>query len=257
MSAPVSPLMIAHRGERILSPENTIRACRLALEQGATALEVDVRVCRTGEIVVLHDAFLKKLFGKWKATALASLEELRSLSFNQLSYRYSGQVCTLDELLEEFKGVAPINLDAKTFSPFNTMFARALVQTVQRFNMQDQIWISSFNPVLLRQIKQLKSTIRTGYLFQDPQHLHKFLDIFLSSDAWHPHYRIVSDRFIARARQLKKELYVWTVNDESVLQRMIGYGFNGIITDIFFRRAAREEVPPLNKKRRPLPTRKL
>lgn len=238
MSA-TSPMMIAHRGERILSPENTLRACHLALEQGATALEVDVRVCRTGEIVLLHDAFLKRLFGKWKAAAMASLQELRSLSFNQFNYRYPDRICTLEELLEEFRGTVPINLDAKAVSPFSSMFASALVKTVQRFNMQDQIWISSFNPVLLRQVKLLKSTIRTGYLFQDPPQLHKFLDIFLSSDAWHPHYRVVSDPFIARARQLKKELFVWTVNDESVLRQMLDYGFNGVISDVFFRRAAR------------------
>jgi hypothetical protein len=45
MASLTSPIIIAHRGERILSPENTISAGKLALEQGATGLEVDVRMC--------------------------------------------------------------------------------------------------------------------------------------------------------------------------------------------------------------------
>ena len=57
------PMIVAHRGEKILAPENTVKAAHLALSQGANALEVDVRICGSGEIVVMHDALLKRHFG--------------------------------------------------------------------------------------------------------------------------------------------------------------------------------------------------
>ena len=61
MTSTIKPLVIAHRGERVLAPENTIKACQLALDQGATGLEIDVRICGSGEIVLIHDPLLQRL----------------------------------------------------------------------------------------------------------------------------------------------------------------------------------------------------
>lgn len=48
--------MIGHRGASHDAPENTLAAIRLAWEQGADAVEVDVHLSRDGQIVVVHDA---------------------------------------------------------------------------------------------------------------------------------------------------------------------------------------------------------
>ena len=237
-----TPLLIAHRGERVLSPENTIKACQLALEQGATGLEVDIRLCRAGEIILMHDPFLRQHFGKRKPVIFSSLAEIKSLSFSQREYQFPDSVCTLEEFLEEFKGRVPINLDAKSLTLKTAKFAKKLAKLFERMEIRDQVWVSSFNPLLIKNIKAIKSTIRTGYLFQNPAGVHKFIDTFLSTDAWHPHFKNVTQKFMKRAKQLGKEVYIWTVNDEAVLSHIQQFDFHGIITDRFFRTSDLKKV---------------
>lgn len=49
------PLVIAHRGERALAPENTLEAFRASKELGVDVLEYDVRITVDGHLVVIHD----------------------------------------------------------------------------------------------------------------------------------------------------------------------------------------------------------
>lgn len=231
-----APLIIAHRGERELAPENTIAGCKLALQQGAQALEVDVRACAGGELVLFHDRYLIRHFGKMKQVANASLEELRKYDFNKQLYQYPAKICTLQEFFEEFKGVAPINVDAKP-PLIGLRMALELIRIITQMKMREQVWVSSFNPTFLRIVKELKPLLRTGYLFRNFHWIHRWVDVYADSNAWHPHYSIVTDRFVELTKRLKKEVFVWTVNDEAVLERMRQYNFAGIITDRFFRSA--------------------
>src|SRR3989337_2901933 len=54
------PLVIAHRGANAYAPENTLAAFRLAGDQGADAIEFDVRATADGHLVVIHDASLAR-----------------------------------------------------------------------------------------------------------------------------------------------------------------------------------------------------
>src|SRR5512138_2530443 len=73
------PLVLGHRGASADAPENTLAAFRLALEQGADGVELDVRRCRTGEVVVVHDADTSRVAGAPLRVGDASLSELRAL----------------------------------------------------------------------------------------------------------------------------------------------------------------------------------
>ena len=110
-------------------------------------------------------------------------------------------------------------------------FAKSLIREIEEFNMSDQVWISSFNPVFLRLIKIFKPTLRTGFLFRNLAFVNRYIDLISQADAWHPHHSIITDRFYKLAKKLKKEIYVWTINEELVLERILKYNFEGIITD--------------------------
>ena len=72
------PFVVTHRGRGDHKfPENTIEACELALEQGATALEVDVRYCGSGELVVFHDLTLRRLLERRGWIKSTILDDLR------------------------------------------------------------------------------------------------------------------------------------------------------------------------------------
>src|SRR5579863_7882844 len=56
-------IAIAHRGEPIGHRENTLPAFAAAVAAGADMVEIDLRRTRDGEIVVLHDQTLERLWG--------------------------------------------------------------------------------------------------------------------------------------------------------------------------------------------------
>lgn len=49
------PLIFAHRGASAYAPENTLEAFALAAKMGADGVELDVRLSRDGELMVIHD----------------------------------------------------------------------------------------------------------------------------------------------------------------------------------------------------------
>jgi len=55
------PMRIAHRGVVQAAPENTIGAFDAAFELGLEGIEVDVRLSRDREVVVVHDSNLTRL----------------------------------------------------------------------------------------------------------------------------------------------------------------------------------------------------
>src|SRR5580704_6687410 len=57
------PITIAHRGEPVRHRENTLGSFAAALGLGADWVEIDLRRTRDGEIVVLHDQSLERLWG--------------------------------------------------------------------------------------------------------------------------------------------------------------------------------------------------
>ncbi|MFI6349870.1 glycerophosphodiester phosphodiesterase [Streptomyces sp. NPDC050560] len=73
-------IAVAHRGDPYRARENTLPSLRSALDQGADAVEVDVRLTRDGVPVLLHDATLKRLWEHDAALAALSSAEVRDIT---------------------------------------------------------------------------------------------------------------------------------------------------------------------------------
>src|SRR4051812_41502440 len=67
------PLVLGHRGARHAAPENTHAAFELARREGAAGVELDVRLVKTGQIVVLHDPTLGRVTGNTDRRAAEQL----------------------------------------------------------------------------------------------------------------------------------------------------------------------------------------
>jgi glycerophosphoryl diester phosphodiesterase len=192
------PLVIAHRGARDIAPENTIKACQLAIESGAQGLELDIRPYSTGELVLYHDAFLYNQFKKYKRVANVNLEYLKTMEFKAKQYKYSANINTLKEFFEEFKHK-----------------------------------VSSFNPHFLKVFKSHTTKIRTGLLFRHLFFLFKSMDLILQSDAWHPHFSLLTDGMIKSAKKMNKEIHLWTIKNKSDIENLPIEHVSGLITDIY------------------------
>src|ERR1044071_5818601 len=87
---------VAHRGDPYRVRENTTGSLRSALDLGADAVEIDVRLTRDGVPVLLHDATLKRLWERDRPLAALSAAEVRGLT--------GGGVPTLAEALAVTEG---------------------------------------------------------------------------------------------------------------------------------------------------------
>jgi glycerophosphoryl diester phosphodiesterase len=228
------PLVLTHRGRADHQfPENTIEACELALSQGATALEVDVRYCGSGELVVFHDLTLKRLLERRGWLKSTILDDLRKYPLTNQQNDKKIFVPTLKEFINHFKNTVPINLEAKVFTPVAGPFAKYIARAIKASRYREQFWVSSFNPLFLRTVKHCGWDIKTGYLFKSYDILRRMTEFLWHVDYWHPQIKLVNDQFIKIAKKFEKELFVWTVNEQEDLTRILQYdNLKGVITDI-------------------------
>ncbi len=75
------PQVVAHRGASDENAEHTLRAYASALEQGAEALECDVRLTADGHLVCVHDRDLRRIAARRDVVSAMELAELSQLDF--------------------------------------------------------------------------------------------------------------------------------------------------------------------------------
>lgn len=226
------PQIISHRGRAGHDlPENSIEACELALQQGAEALEIDVHFCGSGELVIIHDVYLKRMLNKRALIWTMSLSDLKKFPLQSPSGKKI-YIPTLHEFIQHFKGTVPINLDAKVYMPVVGQFAKYIVRAVKQSGYRNQFWISSFNPVFLRTVKHNGREIRTGFLFSHFSSMQRMAEPLWLADYWHPDIEMIDKPFLQLAERQQKSIYTWTVDTEAQLQKLNGHDcIKGIITN--------------------------
>jgi glycerophosphoryl diester phosphodiesterase len=255
-------MIIAHRGARSLAPENTISAAKRAFENHADGWELDVAMSGDGELVVLHDDTLERTSNvieifpdrsPWSVYDF-SLEDLKKLDVgswfvesdpfeqiakgnisDQIIREYQGEpIPTLREALNYTKNNQWwVNIEIKdasgTFA--DAVIVSEVVKLVEELGMVEQVLISSFNFEYLKEVKNLNKDLPTGVLVNkivmDPIALMKELD----AQAFHPGMKVTYEKQVSLLLDEGYAINVWTVNEESDMQKLIEMGVTGIITD--------------------------
>src|SRR3990167_4313755 len=83
---PTQRLVIAHRGNSMHAPEDTLESLRQGMALGADGLEFDVRLSADGVPVVIHDPTLDRTTDGSGPVAACTLAELRALD---AGYRFT------------------------------------------------------------------------------------------------------------------------------------------------------------------------
>ncbi|NIJ56013.1 glycerophosphodiester phosphodiesterase family protein [Dyadobacter arcticus] len=105
-------VVIAHRGNHVNVPENTIASCKEAIIGGADYVEVDVRTTKDGHLVVLHDATVDRTTnggGKISGMTLEEVKKLQVFNHNKKTHR----IPEFREVLAVCKDKINIYLDFK------------------------------------------------------------------------------------------------------------------------------------------------
>lgn len=223
--------IIAHRGASVAAPENTQRAFATAKELGAHAIELDARVCGTGEVVVFHDERLDRLAGAPGRVAETPLAELRKL-------RVRGEpIPTLDEVLRSDDRPPGLVIEIKTDRWNQIGIAAKVAELVRRTDATGRgpLAISSFNPLLLYALKGIAAHIPRALLAhrEQPWPLRKlWLARPVQPRELHLEACMIDAALVARARRAGRFVVAWTVNERAEGERLRGMGVDGVITDV-------------------------
>jgi glycerophosphoryl diester phosphodiesterase len=225
------PFVFGHRGVRGDAPENTMAAFELAAASGADGVELDVRLCHSGELAVCHDADLTRLTGGRDARRVADLDkdDLRRVDVG------GGQpVPLLTEVLAWAHGRAlRVNIEMKRNVPDRRAVVRATARILEGDSLPPVV-VSSFDPWMLAYLSWRRPSVLLGYLFASDQRLTRsgWVAGVMHVGAVHPE-RTEVDAARCRAWQKRGRIInVWTVNDVAEARALAALGVDGIVTDV-------------------------
>jgi glycerophosphoryl diester phosphodiesterase len=231
-------LLIGHRGYAGKYPENTLAGFRAAAAAGLKMVELDVRLSRDRHLVVIHDADLVRLAGLPKRVSELTLSELQAIDAGAwFDPAFSGErIPTLAEVFAALPLGIKVNVEIKpgTHEPDHPPdgIERQVLAVVDRFSDHRRPLISSFNPAILRRIRDLSRRQPLAVL-SDAQHQPDGLALCesVAAAAWHPHHGLITARRVATAHKQGLLVYPFTINSAADLQRMRAAGVDGVISD--------------------------
>lgn len=226
------PLLYGHRGVRGLAPENTLAAFAHALADGADGIELDVRACGSGELVVFHDTDLTRASG---GSDTRPLHEVPYHELLRLDLGDGQRVPRLSEALAWARGRRLlINVEVKGDVPDWRLAARLAARALAGVpDAPRYVMVSSFHPQILAGVRALGCPLPLAQLFHEGQRRWRPWRVagLLPLDALHPERTLAQPDDVARARAAGRIVNVWTVNDEREARDLAGLGVDGLITD--------------------------
>lgn len=227
------PIPFAHRGGSDKYPENTLAAFRHAYKLGYRYFETDVHYTSDGELVAFHDSDLERTLGlKGKISDITRDQRKTILLGN------SHQVPLLSDLLELFPE-AYFNIDAKMAES-----VLPLAATIKEHQAEGRVCLASFSAQAIKELRRLLPnvpTVATRYEIARLRYGLPFTILpeqdthFLEMPAYLLHNKqrlpIISNSSVARLHDKGCKVYIWTVNEETEMHRLLDMNIDGIFTD--------------------------
>jgi len=238
--------VFAHRGGAGLAPENTRAAFRQAAALGVDGCELDVRLSKDGDVVVIHDGTLDRTTdADGPVSALTAAE----LALVDAGFRFGADagfpwrgrgegVPRLADVLADHPAL-PFIIEVKGDDP---TVAEAAVGVVRRAGALDRVCFGGFADVTLAAVRRAAPEACTSAATEEIRRA------LYKSYVWWPlgrvtyrayqvpevasgGTRVVSRRFIRHAHRGGCLLHVWTVNAPADIARLQAWGVDGVITD--------------------------
>ncbi|MBE5932246.1 MAG: glycerophosphodiester phosphodiesterase [Lachnospiraceae bacterium] len=218
--------IIAHRGaSKLAGTDNTIESFSLAISLGADYVEMDVRQTKDKKLIVFHDDVIDNT-------------PIKFLTYDELNKKVSEKnysVPLFEDVLKLCQGKIKLDIELK-----ETGYEFKVLSLVKKYFSYDGFMIKSFLDTAVKKVELLDKKVNTGLLLGYkkadvkrrvneflPKRRLKLLDVDFVS----PHYKLVTWDYMLRMRLMKKKVYVWTVNDQTIMKKLLKKNVDGIITD--------------------------
>lgn len=253
-------LVLGHRGARALYPENTMPAFQHALDVGVDVIELDLGVSKDNVLVVYHDQKINNTICSHPKIKINSDIYLRNLNLEQIQEfdcgsrknpRFPNQqtvpgakIPTLEEVFKwiskqtsERAKTIEFNIETKIVpgQPEKTappqIFANLLIKMINKYKMQNRVWVQSFDARTLEAVKAAEPSIRISMLIGFNYFDHTLLLKNLDAQAISPYWSWIDEDAVKNIQRYGGKVFPWTANNEEQWEQLIKMGVDGIITD--------------------------
>jgi glycerophosphoryl diester phosphodiesterase len=212
------PIAIAHRGDPIAERENTLPAFEAAVLAGADMVELDLRRTADGEIVVLHDATLSRLWG-----VDAAVEDLELAALERIGHR-GVRIPTLGQVLDAVEVPLMVDFTSRKVVP------GAVAAVRDRGAMGRALFVTG-NVDALRELRDLAPEARIGLTWVDSGAPSPSLLEALGAEYWNPTAGLVTPEHVGAVHALGLKVSTWTVDQAAEMARVTQAGVDAIVSN--------------------------
>lgn len=228
-----TPANIGHRGARGLAPENTLVSFLVGSEF-THLFELDTMLCGSGELVVIHDFTVDRTTdgtGKVSEIPYRELSDLDAGGFYSEDFE-GEQIPTLSQVIQSLPDntILDIELKSEGKKEEREALAKAVVKLIRKFQLQDRIWVSSFDWELVDLVRKEEPEVLRGLLIEKGDSLNENYMEF-EPDLILPHVSHCTENFMKICKEKSLLVIPYTANTEEEWKSLVQVGVSGIITD--------------------------
>lgn len=235
VSSPIvlsDPLIIAHRGNSSVAPENTIAAVKSAvnLSPRPAFIEIDLHRSKDGKLMVCHDDTTLRTTGVAGMIREMLFTDLRKLDAGYKKVfkdQYKGEkIPTLTEVLN----AVPAESTGVMIECKQLLLEDAVIDLLKQREEIDKHVLASFDELTIYRAKKIEPTLKTLYLTGDLTNTSLWRSVDVKADIIGAGIKSES-KWIRAAQSKGFKVWVWTVDDESKMLELAKIGVDGIITN--------------------------
>ncbi len=258
-----------HRGCRGLMPENSLEGMLHAVRLGVRTLEMDLVISADSQVVVSHEPWMSARIALSPQGAELPAAEERSYNLFRMPYEdirsfdcgtrfhpdfpdqqkipvvkplLTDVIRAVEDYVRQRRGM-PVyyNLEIKSapqgddiYHPAPAPFCELVLRAALALLPPERITVQSFDMRILRYIHETYPHIRLALLTRDlagSSAAARIDELGFAPDIFSPHFSLVTETLLDECALMDMQVIPWTVNDAPTMQRLIGMGVHGLITD--------------------------
>ena len=256
-------IAFAHQGGAHEGPSSCLGTIAEALRIGATAIELDVHMTKDGHLMVCHDETVDRTTNAAGQICALTLKERQELDhaywwapgadvspgLPDEAYPLRGRapqdheyrIATLREVLERFPDTV-LNMDIKQISPEVVPYEQPLADLLREYDRSDSVIVASFSDKAIKAFREIAPEFSTSAATEETTAFWSAVQagkvpeetpwVALQVPETFGDLVVVNEAFVEVAHETSKVVHVWTINDAPSMDRLLGYGVDGLISDV-------------------------
>lgn len=238
-----TPVAIAHRGSRLLWPENTMESFSGAFEMGYRHLETDLHITGDGVLVCIHDHTVDRTTDGSGDVSSFTLKELQALDAgyrhrSREGFGFRGKGITVPSFSQVATDLGDVSLivDLKIDG-----LAQQFADLIDELGIHERLIVGSFSDERLDEFREAtggRVATSTGTALSRMWVLASRVGKGGGGEASALQLptqirgvRVVDEKLVQSAHDAGLHVHVWTVNDVDEMERLLDLGVDGLVTD--------------------------